>query len=40
MLQSSGFNTANLDTLHTRNLVREWGVLSIYTQADGRVRII
>ena len=35
-----GFNTANLDTLHTRNLVREWGVLSIYTQADGRVRII
>ena len=33
----SGFNTANLTTLHMRDLVREWGVLRIYTQASGRL---
>jgi len=35
----SGFNSANLDTLHMRDLVREWGVMNIYTQANGRVRL-
>lgn len=35
----TGFNTANLTTLHMRDIVREWGVTTIYTQADGRVRI-
>ncbi len=35
----TGFNTATLTTLHTRDLVREWGVLTIYTQADGRLLI-
>ena len=33
----SGFNTANLTTLHMRDLVREWGVLRVYTQAGGRL---
>ncbi len=33
----SGFNTATLTTLHMRDLVREWGVLRIYTQASGRL---
>ena len=33
----SGFNTASLTTLHMRDLVREWGVLRIYTQASGRL---
>lgn len=33
----SGFNTANLTTLHMRDLVREWGVLNIYTQEAGRL---
>lgn len=35
----SGFNTANLTTLHMRDLVREWGVMDIYTQARGRTLI-
>lgn len=33
----TGFNTATLTTLHMRDLVREWGVLRIYTQASGRL---
>ena len=33
----SGFNTATLTTLHMRDLVREWGVLRVYTQAGGRL---
>ena len=35
----TGFNTATLTTLHMRDLVREWGVLTIYTQAAGRLLI-
>lgn len=35
----TGFNTAYLTTLHTRDLVREWGVLDIYTQESGRTLI-
>ena len=36
----SGFNTANLDSLHTRDLMRERGVMNIYTSGMGRKIIL
>lgn len=36
----SGFNTANLDSLHTRDLMREKGVTNIYTSGMGRKIIL
>ena len=32
----SGFDSAHLTTLHTRDLVRKWGCIRIYKSADGR----
>ena len=36
----SGFNTADLDSLHTRDLMRERGVMKIYTSGMGRKIIL
>ena len=36
----SGFNTANLDSLHIRDLMRERGVMNIYTSGMGRKIIL
>ena len=36
----SGFNTADLDSLHTRDLMRERGVMEIYTSGMGRKIIL
>ena len=36
----SGFNTANLDSLHIRDLMRERGVMNVYTSGMGRKIIL